>query len=54
MKRFVVILMSAALLAAGCTSGAAPGADDVVNQTEKAKQLEKDLEERNSELEDQP
>ena len=46
--------MSAAVLGAGCTSGAAPGADDVVNQTEKAEQLEKDLEERNEELEGQP
>ncbi len=54
MKRFLVLISSAALIATGCTSGAAPGAGDVIKQTEPAEQLKEQIDERNSELEGQP
>ena len=54
MKRLVVLFASAAIVAAGCSSCAAPGADDVLKQTEKAEKLKEDVEERNAELEGQP
>ena len=44
----------AVLVLGGCTSGGAPGAENVIDQTEKAEELTDELEERNEELETQP
>ena len=52
--RRIPALLAAALILGGCTSGAAPGADDVVDQVEKAEDLEKQVEERNAEFESTP
>ncbi len=53
MKR-ILVAAPMALLLAGCSSGAAPGAENVVDQTEKAEDVKDQLEDRNAELEDQP
>ena len=45
--------MSAAILG-GCSSAAGPGADGVLKQVDKAKQVEKQVEERNSGLDQIP
>ena len=53
MKRILSFSL-AMLLLGGCTSAAAPGADNVVDQVEKAEELEKQVEERNSQFDETP
>lgn len=48
--RSVLAASVTALLLVSCTSGAAPGSGEVVEQVEKARDLEEQVEERNSEL----
>ena len=49
MRRVRAFLFVVAVLGA-CTSGAAPGAEQVLEQTEKAKQLGEQVDERNSQF----
>lgn len=53
MKRLFVPVLAAIALA-GCSSAAAPGADDVLRQVEKAEQVQEQVDQRNTELEAQP
>ncbi len=50
--RQLLIPLTAAILVGGCSSAAAPGADDVLNQVDKAKQVQEDADRHNAELED--
>ena len=50
----LLVPLTAAILLGGCSSAAAPGADDMLKQVDKAKQVEQQVEERNAELEAQP
>ena len=50
MKRIVTLALAATLLG-GCSSGAAPGAGNVVDQVDKAKDVQNQMNDRNAELE---
>jgi len=52
--RTLCAVLVATLVLGGCSSGAAPGAEDVVDQVEKAERLEEQVEERNSQFDSTP
>ena len=53
MKRIVTLALAVALLG-GCSSAAAPGAENVIDQVDKAKDVQNQMNERNEELETTP
>lgn len=48
----LLVPLTAAILLGGCSSAAAPGADDVLNQVDKAKDVGKTADQHNDAIED--
>lgn len=48
----LLVPLTAAILLAGCSSAAAPGADDVLDQVDKAKDVGQTAGQRNDAIED--
>ena len=48
----LLVPLTAAILLGGCSSAAAPGADDVLNQVDKAEQVQDAADKHNAEIED--
>lgn len=53
MSRLLCAAVTAVVFGA-CSSAAAPGADNVLHQVDKAKQVEKQVEERNAQFDESP
>lgn len=53
MKRLLAVAVAAMALG-GCSSAAAPDADNVLKQVEKAEDVQEQVDQRNAELEAQP
>lgn len=47
-----MVPLTAAILLGGCSSAAAPGADDVLDQVDKAKKVQEQAEHHNADIEE--